>query len=34
VEVEHIPAEGRDIEELESTSHLIAGTPGQAAFDE
>ena len=34
VEVEPIPAEGRDREELEPTSHLVAGTPGQAACDE
>jgi hypothetical protein len=34
VEVECIPAEGCDIEELEPTGHLVTGTPGQAAFDE
>ena len=34
VEVERIPAEGRDIQELASTGHLVAGTPRQAAFDE
>ena len=34
VEVECIPAEGCDIEELEPTGHLVTGTPRQAAFDE
>ena len=28
------PAEGSGVEEREATGHVIAGTPGQVAFDQ
>jgi len=33
VEVERIPAEGRDREKLEPTGYLVPGTPREVAFD-
>jgi hypothetical protein len=33
VEVERIPAEGRDLEKLASTGYLVTGTPREVAFD-
>ena len=34
VEVERIPAEGRDREKLEPTGYLVTGTPREVAFDQ
>jgi hypothetical protein len=34
VEVERIPAQGRALEKLEPTGHLVTGTPRAVAFDQ
>jgi hypothetical protein len=34
VEVERLPAEGRDREKREPTSNLVTGTPREVAFDQ